>query len=197
MPNGSYKVKGVNYIKMGRKGELVEVPRGKVLLCGCGNSATMPRCDGSHAKVGFESKKSPDRIPTNDKDYYGKEITVHFDLAVCAHVGYCVNELPEVFDVKKRPWVDPDKGSLEDIVRIVRSCPSGALSYTIKDQERVDSFESDIELIYHKNGPYEVWGDIEVDEAEVPKVPDHYTLCSCGKSKNHPYCDGEHLPKRK
>ncbi len=193
--DGSYKVTGIDRIKVPSTKEDIEVPRGKILLCGCGKSATMPRCDGAHKHAGFKSLKADDRIPTKDKDYYGKEITVHFDLAACAHVGYCVNGMPEVFDVKKRPWINPDQGAVDKIIEIVRKCPAGALSYTLKDQKRVDSFDSDTEIIFHKHGPYEFWGGIEVEGDDQPKVLDHYTLCACGKSKNHPYCDGKHLKK--
>ena len=194
-PAGPYKVTGIDFIKVSTTNEIIETPRGKALLCGCGQSSKMPHCDGAHAKAGFKSEKKDDRVPTHDKDYYGEEITVHFDLAACAHVAYCIRQLPEVFDTKKRPWVNPDKGNTEDIIKIVRSCPAGALSYTLKDQERVDSFDSDVSIIYHRNGPFEVWGDVELQGCEAPKVGDHYTLCSCGKSKNHPYCDGEHHKK--
>ena len=193
MPNGPYKVSNISHITIMPSAEKIELPRGKILLCGCGCSETMPRCDGKHDTCGFISEKSDDRVPTRDKDYYGSDITVHFDLAVCAHVAVCVKQLRSVFNTKKRPWIDPNEGSSKDIVNIVKACPSGALSYTLKEQERVDSFDSKIEIIYNENGPFEIWGGVALKGCEAPKVADHYTLCSCGKSKNHPYCDGEHI----
>ena len=34
-----------------------------------------------------------------------------------------------------------------------------------------------------------------VVSSEAPKEKDHYILCGCGYSKNHPYCDGDHWKK--
>jgi len=39
---------------------------------------------------------------------------------LCAHVEYCVLELPTVFDCSKRPWVDPDGASVEEIITLCR-----------------------------------------------------------------------------
>lgn len=193
-PNGSLKITSLQTLHF-TKGQPKELPKEKTLLCGCGASKKMPYCDGAHAKVNFISKKSEDRVSSKDKNYYGDEITVHFDLAACGHVGVCVRKLPEVFDVHKRPWINADGSKVEEIVKIVRACPAGALSYTLKGQERVDSFDSEPKVLVNHHGWIEVWGGIELEGAETPKVQDHYTLCGCGKSKNHPYCDGAHWKK--
>ncbi|WP_251137587.1 (4Fe-4S)-binding protein [Exiguobacterium sp. s168] len=36
---------------------------------------------------------------------------------------------PTVFDVKRRPWIEADGAPVEDVMRVVDGCPSGALSY--------------------------------------------------------------------
>jgi len=193
-PNGSIKINNLKTLHFSKQPS-VELAKEKTLLCGCGASDKLPFCDGKHAKVNFKSKKSDERVVSQDKNYYGQDITVHFDLAACGHVGICVSQLPEVFDVTKRPWINADGATVEEVLSIVRACPTGALSYTLKGQERVDSFNSKPKVIVNQNGWIEVWGGIELEGAEVPKVQDHYILCGCGKSKNHPYCDGSHWKK--
>ena len=60
-----------------------------------------------------------------------------------------------------------------------------------------------------KNGPYQVKGNVPLDELEytmdpathameTEKVKDFetgavYAICRCGRSKNYPFCDGSHL----
>lgn len=61
------------------------------------------------------------------KDYVGKEVTVSFDPEVCRHAAECVRGLPEVFDTKKRPWIQPDNARGEQVTAQVARCPSGAL----------------------------------------------------------------------
>ena len=54
MPNGPYMVEGVVHLVDG-KGEQVDVSaRPRFALCRCGQSASKPFCDGSHARVGFQ-----------------------------------------------------------------------------------------------------------------------------------------------
>lgn len=196
LPSGTIKITSLQKIHF-TKQETEILPREKALLCGCGASKKLPYCDGAHAAINFESKKAEDRVLPNDKNYYGRDITVHFDLASCAHVGTCIKQLPEVFDVNKRPWINADAASVEEIITIVRKCPAGALSYTLKGETRVDSFDSESKLIVNHHGWIEVWGGAEIEGAEPPKVIDHLILCGCGQSKNHPYCDGAHWNKQK
>jgi uncharacterized Fe-S cluster protein YjdI len=35
--------------------------------------------------------------------------------------------LPQVFDTKKRPWIDPDAAPADEVRAQVARCPSGAL----------------------------------------------------------------------
>ncbi len=63
------------------------------------------------------------------QSYSSKDITVTFDPAVCTHAARCVKELPAVFDVKRRPWIDPTADSADAVEAQVKRCPSGALQY--------------------------------------------------------------------
>ena len=66
------------------------------------------------------------------KSYEGAEITVTFDAAVCQHSGNCVRGLPEVFDVRRRPWISPDDAPAARVAEAVERCPSGALRYVLR-----------------------------------------------------------------
>ncbi|WP_083412221.1 (4Fe-4S)-binding protein [Exiguobacterium sp. KRL4] len=66
---------------------------------------------------------------SNEKGLRGKRNHRLVDPEVCIHSGYCVKSLPTVFDVKKRPWIESGGAPVEDVIRVVDGCPSGALSY--------------------------------------------------------------------
>jgi uncharacterized Fe-S cluster protein YjdI len=65
------------------------------------------------------------------KTYRGPIIDVSFDGDVCQHSANCVNGMPSVFDVSRRPWIDPgvadDEASAQHLREVVGRCPSGAL----------------------------------------------------------------------
>jgi uncharacterized Fe-S cluster protein YjdI len=61
------------------------------------------------------------------KNHVRHEVTVSFDAEVCQHSGNCVRGLPAVFDVAKRPWIQPDNAPAADVIEVVGRCPSGAL----------------------------------------------------------------------
>ena len=56
------------------------------------------------------------------------EVTVIWRPHVCVHSGVCFRGLPKVFDPRRRPWIDIQAASTEEITHQVRHCPSGALS---------------------------------------------------------------------
>jgi len=92
---------------------------------------------------------------------------------------------------------------MDEIIRAVRDCPSGALSYGIDGVEaraQVDwdnGREPAIEV--SKDGPYRITGAIPltdhrgepVERAEGSSL-EHYALCRCGHSQNKPFCSGMH-----
>ena len=41
--------------------------------------------------------------------------------------GASLKPRPEVFDVKRKPWINPDDASVEAVEAQVAACPSGAL----------------------------------------------------------------------
>jgi uncharacterized Fe-S cluster protein YjdI len=64
------------------------------------------------------------------QSYPGKDVTVTYDTEVCIHAAECVRGLPEVFDVDKDPWIQPDGAPVDQVISQVEACPSGALGHT-------------------------------------------------------------------
>ena len=62
-------------------------------------------------------------------NYANDEITVVWKPGICQHAQRCWRQLPEVFDYKKKQWIEPNGASAENIMEQVKKCPSGALSY--------------------------------------------------------------------
>jgi uncharacterized Fe-S cluster protein YjdI len=139
------------------------------------------------------------KISTKDKrrDYRGKEITIHDNRKICSHAAECVNNLPSVFKLGSRPWINADGSKIQDIINTVRKCPSGALSYSIDGVEYRDPEEQrNPTVTVLKNGPYHITGGFELISENIEfgdgASKEHYTLCRCGASENKPFCDGTH-----
>jgi len=160
-------------------------------LCRCGASEHKPFCDGTHGKINWESKKLDGRQPRRIDDYIGKQITIHDDRGICSHAGFCTDGLPNVFRMRVEPWINPDAESVEIIIATIIKCPSGALSYTI-DNVLHNSFSEIPEVQVTQDGPYFIKGSIELNDDDKPESEEHFALCRCGKSRNKPFCDGEH-----
>ncbi len=187
--NGPFMVKGLNELS-DSDGEKIAI-KSSVSLCRCGKSATKPFCDGAHIKSGFKDN----RLKVRDgrfRSYVGKKITIHDNRRACSHPGTCYLELPKVFDMYKCPWIDPDGDSVEKIIATIKKCHSGALSYTING-DTFDNFFDEPSIKVTHDGPYVVLGPVELIDERHPVAKDHYCLCSCGRSKNEPFCDGSHL----
>jgi len=161
-------------------------------LCRCGASKNKPFCDGSHKEAGFSDDIPENRTEDKARAYQGKAITIHNNPLLCSVAEYCHKELEAVFDTSKDPWIEPDGDTLERIKTLIEKCPSGALSYSIKDQPQPEiSCAATIKI--EKNGPLRITGSIELKAHWGQGASrEHYTLCRCGASKNKPFCDGAH-----
>ncbi len=189
--SGPYVISNVSNFKTSRA-ESVKTAR-TMVLCRCGKSGSKPHCDGTHTKIDFNSSKIEGRQPDRVDDYVGKEITIHDNRGVCSHAGYCTDNLPSVWRMQTEPWIDPDGASVEEIIRVIEMCPSGALSYTLKGIKH-DAVEREPGISLRKDGPYYVEGGIGLEDynGSTPESNEHYALCRCGGSKNKPFCDGTH-----
>lgn len=126
------------------------------------------------------------------KDYGKPGITVHWDSSRCIHTAICLRALPSVFDVRARPWIDVEGGSVEEIAEAVSRCPTGALTFT---SDRVSEHTPERTQVHPvRGGPMIVRGPVEIRDAhgDVVCTETRVALCRCGNSGNQPFCDNSH-----
>ena len=132
------------------------------------------------------------------KKYSNNDITIVWKPSVCIHSKLCwkgESGLINVFNPSLKPWINPEGGTTEEIIKRINNCPSGALSYYHNNQENKtteNTVNCNIEVI--ANGPLKVHGTINVKDTNGNKIikSNVTTFCRCGASGNKPYCDGSH-----
>ncbi|TIN68666.1 MAG: iron-binding protein [Mesorhizobium sp.] len=117
------------------------------------------------------------------------KIDVGFSGKRCIHSRNCVLGDPHVF-VPNAPgqWIHPEAASVEKIVAIAESCPSGAITYVRKDGGPQEQSPVVNTVRLRENGPLAVHAEIVLDGETSYRA----TLCRCGASENKPSCDGSH-----
>ena len=133
------------------------------------------------------------REPRGVREYSTDEIVVEWEPTLCYHSHNCVRALPRVFDPERRPWVDIEAASADEIEAAVARCPSGALRTRrvgVPEPKR----EQPLEVRASAQGPLLVRGGVRVLDAEgnVLYEGEKAALCRCGGSQNKPFCDGTH-----
>jgi uncharacterized Fe-S cluster protein YjdI len=156
-------------------------------------------------------------MSTNDRKYTNGEITVYWKPSKCIHATTCFRELLEVFNPRKRPWVNMQGAPTEKIIEVVDKCPTLAIYWKYnKDLTAAElSGETNLgeevtpeDVLTHqkeetvtgasisimKNGPLLVEGDFKVigPEGNELKTMIMTSFCRCGHSRAQPYCDGTH-----
>jgi uncharacterized Fe-S cluster protein YjdI len=136
------------------------------------------------------------RAPDFTREYGNGEITVRWFAKRCIHSAQCIRIAPAVFDPRRRPWIDLEKGDVERIMRAVDACPTGALEYVNANSAAIDGAETVVEQV--PDGPLFLRGNITIkDEAgNVIRTASRVALCRCGGTKNPPFCDNSHRAKR-
>jgi CDGSH-type Zn-finger protein/truncated hemoglobin YjbI len=199
-PGGPYLVTNAEHIRDWLGQELDASP--EVALCRCGSSQIKPVCDGACATNGFTDTKDPKRVRDRRDTYEGVQLTVYDNRGICQHSGFCTDRVNTVFHTEG-PFVTSSGGRMDEIIRAVRDCPSGALSYALDGVEaraQVDwqgGREQAIEV--SKDGPYRITGALPLTDHRGERVEraegaslEHYALCRCGHSQNKPFCSGMH-----
>jgi rubredoxin/uncharacterized Fe-S cluster protein YjdI len=179
-----------------------ELPDGWICpLCGAGKDQFEKKISGLVPVV--EPQKTV-------REYRNDDIIVYWYPQDCSHAGKCWGSLPQVFDMDKRPWVNINGCSPEEIIKVIDTCPSRALQYSLPEGSSVDpgiargpgwkDYSIDPEkagrIRVIRNGPLLVEGPnwIIDTNGEVIGEGDRFVLCRCGKTKNPPFCDGSHIP---
>ncbi len=117
-----------------------------------------------------------------------------FDLDLCTHIGECLRRSPEVFQLRRRPWVVPDASPADELADVIERCPSGALQYRRLDGGPEESGADPVRMTPIRNGPLLVRGRVEVKRDDgTSEVLPRASLCRCGQSANKPFCDNTHI----
>lgn len=126
--------------------------------------------------------------------YESEEIKVTWDQKRCIHAEECVHGLPDIFDPNQKPWIQPEKKTANEIADVIERCPTGALHYEIKKEERSEKPSSKNRIKLQENGPLYFFGDLEVQDAEgnTALKDTRFAMCRCGASRNKPACDNSH-----
>ena len=208
--NGPYRVEGSvplakQTIVTNDDGDSVEWRQGdecetKVTynLCRCGQSASKPFCDGSHARVGFDGTETASRGPYLQEADVLRGPTLNMtDLpSLCADARFC--------DADGSAWHLVTRDGPEAAVlttRQARMCPSGRLvAWDRASNVALEpKFDPSIGLVEDPSqgsaGPLWVRGGIPIVSAdgEDYEIRNRVTLCRCGASNNKPFCDGSHV----
>jgi uncharacterized Fe-S cluster protein YjdI len=133
------------------------------------------------------------------KHYHNNDITLTWEPAKCIHSAVCFKGLPQVFDPRKKPWITLENEATETIIKQVKQCPSGAISFTYKNDLNAQNNsnienESLLKVQVTPAGPLLVHGNFALENNnEITPVNAKVTaLCRCGHSSNKPFCDGSH-----
>lgn len=129
------------------------------------------------------------------KEYSNGEVTVVWQPEICIHSAVCFRELPSVFQPRVRPWIKIDGASTEAIVKQVKACPSGALSYYRNGEVEEVEKSQETKVVIRENGPLLVFGTLKVNHKDgSEEIKTKITaFCRCGGSSNKPFCDGTHV----
>jgi uncharacterized Fe-S cluster protein YjdI len=127
------------------------------------------------------------------KEYATDEIVVEWEPRLCSHSHNCIRSLPQVFDESRRPWVEVDAATADEVEAAVARCPSGALRTRRVGAPAAERAQP-LELRASENGPLLVSGGVRIVDAEgtVLYEGEKAALCRCGGSANKPFCDGTH-----
>lgn len=152
---------------------------------------------------------SDDRGDSRERRYSNDDITVTWKPSKCIHVTTCYRELIEVFNPRKRPWVNMQGAPTDEIIRVVDLCPTAAISYEWNDKSKQKELKREAkeeaptgptieveaaEVRVMRNGPLLVKGKFKIvgssgNELKKMKMA---TFCRCGQSQKMPFCDGTH-----
>jgi uncharacterized Fe-S cluster protein YjdI len=149
-----------------------------------------------------------------NREYKNDDITLFWQPGKCVHATTCYRELIEVFNPRKRPWVNMAGAPTERIIEIINKCPTEALTFKWNDEAKnkaldhlknpkiktditpaeLQSSVKPVIVQAMKDGPLVVQGTFEVynEKGEKLKHMAMTSFCRCGASNNPPFCDGFH-----
>ncbi len=129
------------------------------------------------------------------KEYSKEDFTIIWKPTTCIHAAECVKRLPRVYNSKAKPWIKPENASIDELKEQIEACPSGALSYKMKDGNSKEGAHLETKVEVLENGPLLVYGTLHITKpsGETEQKNKTTAFCRCGASQNKPYCDGAHV----
>jgi CDGSH-type Zn-finger protein/uncharacterized Fe-S cluster protein YjdI len=171
-------------------------------LCRCGHSDDKPFCSGMHKKVGFDGTETADPRPTAERQavFPGEgALVVKHDDSLCSESGFCGTRNAHLRDLVPAAG---EAGVATQIIAMIEHCPSGSLTYAPQagaaevepDLPQQIAVTTEITSDGPIAGPLWVTGSVPIERADGQpcEARNRVTLCSCGRSKNKPLCDGTH-----
>ncbi|MEX1189505.1 MAG: (4Fe-4S)-binding protein [Bacteroidia bacterium] len=135
-----------------------------------------------------------------EKLYKKDEFVVVWKPSLCIHSANCVKNSPLVFDSKRKPWIELEHESADQILNTVKKCPSGALTYYMEssdtssdnNKETMNKEEKTIVKVMG-SGPLILSEGCTIEyKGEMIQKEGVVALCRCGMSSTKPFCDGAH-----
>lgn len=74
-------------------------------------------------------------MPIKTHHYSNEEVTIVWQPELCIHSGICFRGLAEVFDPRRKPWIDMRRAATNAIIEQVKKCPVEALSIAVSSNE--------------------------------------------------------------
>ncbi len=106
--------------------------------------------------------------------YENDNITIFWDSEKCRKAKVCVTGSPKVFDIDKRPWINPFAAPDMEIWQTVEKCPTRALTVAFNHGIRIE-FEDEGCRSAAYDGDREVGGR-EVGSCTFRKSPDGWVI---------------------
>jgi len=163
----------------------------KVALCRCGGSSNKPYCDGTHADIEWDSNDDPPEgtYAERAENLGGEGIQIFDDRPICAHAGFCANEVTNVWEMADQTG---DSQIRSQAMAMIERCPSGALTYAV-DGDMIEPALPE-QIAVTPGGPLWVTGGIAVTASDGTELEtrNRVALCRCGASGSRPLCDGSH-----
>ncbi|MDD4323211.1 MAG: CDGSH iron-sulfur domain-containing protein [Eubacteriales bacterium] len=169
-------------------------------LCRCGKSKNPPFCDGSHIKAGFDGTETASKdnyIDRVKQRILGPDMELYDD-GRCAYARFCHREAGDAWDLVE--MTDEKDEYMDEAIKAACQCPSGRLVLSDDAGQVIEpDYDPAIEILQDPekdvSGPIAVKGYIPLvsGDGDTYEVRNRMALCRCGKSKNMPFCDGQHL----
>ncbi|MCE5222685.1 CDGSH iron-sulfur domain-containing protein [bacterium] len=205
---GPYKVTGnipLYEKSITRKGNTYELTEIRTIphapeysLCRCGETKNTPFCDGSHSKAGFIGAETASKNPYLDRAKLTKGKMVDLlDDNRCAFARFCHQKHGTVWELVE----EGDQAELcQEAIQGSNECPTGRLTVVKKSGEKIEpDYDPSIEIVQDPEmrvsagifvkGPF----PLEGADGQDYEITTRKALCRCGKSKNTPFCDANHV----